>query len=134
MLLFILSLKHIQGLEAVAGDGDDGKIAGSNAALGIEAGGDRGGDAACGFSKYAFGFGQFLDRGNDLHVGNIFRPAAASADGADGVRAICGIADCERAGDGVRPLRLGCAKAIFTAWEMGSSPSPGASKTAHWLV
>ena len=81
-------------------------LVGRDAAVGVEAGGDGGGDAAGGLGEDAFGLGEFLDAGDDLDVGDIFGPAAGVADHLRGGGAVGRVADGERAGDGVGPLRL----------------------------
>jgi uncharacterized membrane protein len=55
--LFIAALQHIQSLQSVAGDGHDRKIARGDAAVSVQAGSHRGGDASGGFGEDSFGFG-----------------------------------------------------------------------------
>ncbi len=104
--LVVCAFEHIGRLEAVAGNAGDGKLVGLDAAVRVEARGDSGGDAAGGLGEDAFGLGEFLDGGDDLDIGDIFGPSAGIANGARGVEAVGGVADGERAGDGVGPLRL----------------------------
>src|SRR6185312_10415601 len=67
-------------LEAVAGDAGDGEFIGRDAAVGVEARGNGSGDAAGGFGEDAFGLGKLLHAGDDLDIGDIFRPAAGITD------------------------------------------------------
>src|SRR5205814_251799 len=71
------------------------------------------GDAAGRLGEDAFGLGQFLDGGNDLDIRDVFGPAAGIANGARGIDAVGGVADGQRAGDGVRALRLDDVAAVL---------------------
>src|ERR1700722_6942134 len=134
LLLFVLALKHIQGLQTVAGDGHHGQIARSNPAVGIKASRDRGGYASGGFGEDTFGFGQFLDRGNDLHVGNILSPATTFVDGADGVWAVGRIADGQRTRNRSGPLRLVVGQTVLHGVRDGRTARGLRAEKAHVLL
>ena len=51
-------------------------------------------------------FGEFLNAGDDFDVGDVLSPAAGFGDHLGGCGAVRGVADGERAGDGVGALRL----------------------------
>ncbi len=70
----------VRGLQSVAGDADDRGLVAPDAALRVEASGDRGGDAARSLGKDAFGFGQLLDAGDEFDVGHVLCPAAGGLD------------------------------------------------------
>ena len=95
----------VGGLEAVAGDAGDRCLVLPDATVGVEACSDGRGDAACGLGEDAFGLGELLDAGDDFYVGDIFGPSARVANHARGGGAVGGVADGERAGDGVGALR-----------------------------
>src|SRR5271163_2665799 len=79
-LLHVVGDKGVGGLEAVAGDADHGGLVGADAAIGVEARGDGGGDAASGLGEDAFGLGELLHAGDNLDVGDILGPAAVGLD------------------------------------------------------
>jgi len=58
----------VGGLETVAGDAEDSRLVASNAAVGIEARRDSGGDAAGSLREDALRLGEFLDAGDDFDV------------------------------------------------------------------
>ena len=64
-------IEGVGGLEAVAGDDGDGELVGRDAAVGVEARCDEGGDAAGGLGEDALGVGELLDAGDDLGVGDV---------------------------------------------------------------
>src|SRR5258708_23839320 len=103
-LLLVVAGEGVGGLEAVAGDAGYGDLILPDAAVGVEARGDCGGDAAGGLGEDAFGFGEFLDAGDDFYVGDVFGPASGIKDHTRGCGAVVGIADGEGAGDGVGAL------------------------------
>src|SRR5258708_16170186 len=65
------------------------------------------GDAAGSFRENTLGLGQEFDGRDDFGIRDVFGPAAAFANLFDGEWAVGGIADGERACDGVWLLRLG---------------------------
>ena len=67
---------------------------------------DAGGHAARGFREDAFGFGEQLDGGYDLGIGDVFGPAAGVPDLVHRKRAVGRITDGQRARDGIGFLRL----------------------------
>ena len=101
---------------------------------GVEARGDGGGDAAGGLGEDAFGLGEFLDAGDDLDVGDIFGPAAVFADHLGGGGAVGGIADGERAGDGVGALRDDVLSSLLDRdWRWASSRWPALRRSVTGL-
>src|SRR5207253_4937776 len=70
----------VGGLQAVASDRDDGGFMRLDAPLGDQFLRDAGGHAAGGFGEDAFGFGEELDGGYDLGIGDVFGPAAGVPD------------------------------------------------------
>ena len=102
-LLLISSGESVGRLQPVAGDACDGEFIPVNSSVGVEARSERRRDTAGGFGKDAFGFGQFLDARDDLHIGDVFGPTTALADRARGVDAVRRIADGEGTHDGVGP-------------------------------
>src|SRR6266850_5447633 len=71
-----VSRNCVRSLESVARDANHGRFVGMNAPLTNQFLRYASGDAACGFRKNAFCFGEELDRANNLHIRNIFSPAA----------------------------------------------------------
>ncbi len=107
---------------------------GCDAALGVEAGGDGGGDSAGGLGEDAFGLGEFLDAGDDLDVGDVFGPASVGADHLGCCGAVGGIADGERAGDGVGALRDDVLSSLFDRDRDGRAAGGLRSEELHGLV
>src|SRR5580698_3472461 len=70
LVLVVGALQAVGGLEAVAGDAGHGEVVGMNAAVSVEARGDRGGDAAGGLGEDAFGLRELLDGRDDLDIGD----------------------------------------------------------------
>ncbi len=106
---------------------------GDDAAVGVEARGDRGSDAACGFGEDAFSLGEFLDAGDDLYVGDVFCPATAAADHLCCGGAVGWIADGERAGDGVGALGLDVVGTVFDGDRDGRAACGLGTEEADWL-
>ena len=105
-----------------------------DAAVRVEASGDRRRDAAGRFGEDAFGLGKFLDGGDDFDVGYIFGPSAGLANGARSVEAVGGIADSERAGNGIRAAAARSRPVAFlTALAMGEQPVACAPKNLTGL-
>ena len=123
--------RGVGGLQAVAGDADDGGLVGRDAAVGVEARGDGCGDAACGLGKDAFGLGEFLDAGDDLDIGDVLGPASVCEDHLCGGGAVGGIADGERAGDGVGPLRNDVLSSLFDRDRDGRAAGGLRAEEAH---
>src|SRR6266852_3354958 len=105
-----LAGEGIGGFQAVAGDAQDGSFVGMDAALGDEFLRDRGGDAAGSLRENSFGFGQRAHADNNFGIGNIFGPAARSADDFHGVVPVGRIADGQGARNRVGLLRI---EAVF---------------------
>ncbi len=106
LALLVGAAQAVGGLQSIAGDAGDRQLVGLDAAVRVETRGDGRGHAACRLGEDAFGLGQFLDRGDDLDVGDILGPSARVANHARGVDAVGRIADRQRARNGVRALRL----------------------------
>ena len=106
---------------------------GDDAAVGVEARGDGGGDAAGGLGEDAFGLGEFLDAGDDLDVGDVLGPAASLADHLGGGGAVGGVADGERAGDGVGALRLDVVSSLLDGDGDGRAAGGLRAEEADWL-
>src|SRR5579863_15572 len=134
LVLAVGALQAVGGLEAVAGDAGDGEIVGLDAAMGVEACRNRGGDAAGGLGEDAFGFGELLDGGDDFYVRNVLGPAAGFADDARGVEAVGGVADGERAGDGVGALRLDDVSVVLDGFGDGGAAGGLRAEEADLLV
>jgi hypothetical protein len=120
--------KGVGGLEAVAGDAGDGDVVGRDAAVGVEACGDGGGDAAGGLCEDAFGFGEFLDAGDDLDVRDVFGPASLSRIMREAAGPSLGL---PMASERAMVLgRWGTTSSVpcFTATEMGEQPVAWAPK------
>src|SRR6266851_8518984 len=96
----------VGGLQAVAGDADDGRFVRLDAILPDELLRDAGGHAARGFGEDAFGFGEELDGGDDLGIGDVLGPAAGLTNLFYREGAVGRIADGERARDRIGLLRL----------------------------
>src|ERR1700692_3282745 len=79
-ILRILAGEGIGGLETVAGDADDGGLVGGDAAIGVETGGDGGGDAAGGLGEDALGLGELLHAADDLDVRDVLGPSIVGLD------------------------------------------------------
>ena len=109
-------------------------LVGADAAVGVEARGDGGGDAAGGLGEDAFGLGELLDAGDDLDVGDVFGPAAVGADHLGGGGAVGGVADGERAGDGVGTLRDDVVSSLLDGGGDGRAAGGLRSEEADGLV
>jgi hypothetical protein len=96
----------VRGFQAVAGDADDGRFVRIDAILGDEFLCDACRYAACGFRENAFRFGEELNGVDDLGIRDVFGPAAGIAYLLNSKGAVGGIADGERARDGIGLLRL----------------------------
>src|SRR5260370_1070684 len=87
----------VGGLQAVAGDADDGGFIRLDAILSDELLRHAGGHAARGFGEDAFGFGEGLDGSDDLGIGDVLGPAAGLTNLFYGKGAVGGICDGGRA-------------------------------------
>jgi len=123
----------VGGFEAVAGDAEDGGFVGADAALLDEFLGDAGGDAAGGFGEDAFGFGEKFDGVDDFGIGDVFGPAAGFADQLESEGAVGGIADGERAGDGVGLLRFEAREIAFDGVGDGRAAGSLRAEEFYWL-
>src|SRR5260370_3696422 len=96
----------VGGFKPVAGDAHHRGFVRLDAILTDEFLRDAHGYAAGGFREDALGFGKELDGGDDLRIGDVLRPAAGFANLLYGKGTVGGIADGERARNGVGLLRL----------------------------
>ena len=107
---------------------------GDDAAVGVEARGDGGGDAAGGLGEDALGLGELLDAGDDLDVGDVLGPAAGGLDHLGRGGTVGGVADGQRAGDGVGLLRLDVVAALLDGLRDGRAAGGLRAEEADGLV
>jgi len=106
LVLFIGVLQAVGGLQSVAGDASDGELIGLNAAMCIEPRGDGSGDAAAvSVNTPSVSASSWMAETISTSDTSSAHPPD-SRNGARGVRPVCRIADGQRPGNGVGPLRL----------------------------
>ena len=118
----------VRGLQPITGDANNCGFIATDAALFNQFSSDAGSNSTCGFGEYSFVLGEQFDGVDDFRIGNIFGPASAFADQANGERTVRGISDGQGTRDGVRLLRLEARRFRFTPSAIGEQPVACAPK------